>query len=373
MSRRTPTANRMQAGEARWLSAIKAALVAACVVCALPATASAAVTTFGSSLSAPASMNTSENLDYKGIDTPLPGMVFHTPHFGADTALWNVGLAVGTAAAPAPGQVVRVSLEGCAQQASGGPAPLTQIHFQVLSPLPDGGAKVELTSQSFDIPVCGQGGASGSTVSTYEPINLCVNAGDYVALNDEGGYVENIYRSGVPYQVIGSAQGSTMDSFIKGQGTGNGASFSPSEVSDADGFEANPGTELMLQATLGTGPDARYVCPGGTQGADPLKNVPVRLRPQTEGLDRQHNTAVAMYCVPSTGCDGTAALTSADGRLRYGSAHFAIPGAKTSHVPIRVNHTALMQLRGHHLQITTTMTVMIGAQVMHQTVRLKGH
>ena len=62
-----------------------------------------------------------------------------------------------------------VGLEGCARQPAGAPAPLTQIHFQVLSPLPDGGAQVVLTSQAFEIPVCGAGGASGSTVSSLLP------------------------------------------------------------------------------------------------------------------------------------------------------------------------------------------------------------
>jgi len=35
--------------------------------------------------------------------------------------------------------------------------------------------------------VVGPNGAGGSTVSTYEPVNLCVNKGDYVDFNDEGG------------------------------------------------------------------------------------------------------------------------------------------------------------------------------------------
>src|SRR5437660_1754081 len=82
----------------------------------------------------------------------------------ADAALWNVALAQGTPAAPATGQAVKVALEGCAKPAVGGPPPLTQIHLQSLSPLPGGGAKVNLSSQPFDIPVCGSNGASGSTV-----------------------------------------------------------------------------------------------------------------------------------------------------------------------------------------------------------------
>ena len=133
--------------------------------------------TFGSPLSVPATLNTAENLGYPGTYTRVPPApdapngVSHTFHYGADTALWNVGLSAGDARAPATGQALKVSLEGCAQAACGGPAPLTQVHFQDLSPLPAGGARVNITSQAFDIPVCGQNGASGSTVTSYEPMN----------------------------------------------------------------------------------------------------------------------------------------------------------------------------------------------------------
>ena len=87
---------------------------------------------------------------------------------------------------------------------------MTQIHFQDLSPTRNGGAKVNLSSQAFEIPVCGQAGASESTVTTYEPTNLCVKQGDYVGFNDDGGYVPNVYRAGVPYAVLGSVAGSTV-------------------------------------------------------------------------------------------------------------------------------------------------------------------
>ncbi|HXN39286.1 MAG TPA: hypothetical protein VN892_14700, partial [Solirubrobacteraceae bacterium] len=248
-------------------------LLAALLAALAPATSPAALTTFGSSLSVPATLNTAENLAYQGTFTPVPpnpeapNGLFHTFHYGADTVLWNVASAGGAPQAPATGQAVKVSLEGCAQAASDGPSPLTQIHFQDISPLPGGeGAKVNITSQAFNIPVCGQNGASGSTVSTYEPINLCVAAGDYVAFNDEGGYVPNVYRSGVPYEVMGSVGGATMDSFLKNNGTGNGALLSASELSANEGFAINQDAELMLQVTLGTGPDATHICAGGTAG-----------------------------------------------------------------------------------------------------------
>jgi len=240
------------------------------VLLAVPVTASASIQLIGSPLSVPATRNTAEDLDYRGTFTAVPISpeapkgVFHTFHYGADTALWNVAQGRGLPRAPRAGQALKVRLEGCAEPARSGPPPLTQIHFQDLSPLRGGGAKVNLTSQGFNIPVCGKQGANGSTVTSYEPINLCVGAGDYVAFNDEGGYVENIYRAGVPYRVLGAVKGSRVDSFLKNDGTGNG-SVMPASVRGAnEGFTSNAGEELLMQVTLGRGSDATHICAGGT-------------------------------------------------------------------------------------------------------------
>jgi hypothetical protein len=212
-----------------------AACAALATFAALVASSSASATLipFDSPLGAPASLNTAENLNYPGVNTAVPptpqnpsGEV-HSFHYGADSAVWNTSVAGGQAAAPATGQVDQVRLEGCAVRAAGGPAPLTQIHFQALAPQPGGGVTVALTSQAFMIATCGVNGASGSTVTTYEPINLCVAQGDYVGFNDEGGFVEPFYRNGVPYQVLAPGSGSTLDSFIRGNGTSTARSSRP--------------------------------------------------------------------------------------------------------------------------------------------------
>lgn len=240
----------------------------------VPAMAGAAIMHFGSSLQSPPTLNTAEDLAYLGTYTSVPKApdapngVFHTFHYGADTALWNVQLAHGSARSPATGQALAIDLEGCAGAAPRGPAPLTQIHFQDISPLPGGGARVNLTSQPFAIPVCGRQRASSATISTYRPINLCVSKGDFIAFNDEGGYVENVYRSGVPYRVLARSHGSTSDSFLRDNGTGNGAVLSPSLRAPDEGFSANRGEELMLRVRLGTGSDATHICPGGSSRRD---------------------------------------------------------------------------------------------------------
>ena len=97
------------------------------------------------------------------VDAPPDYGDYHTFHYGADTAIWNVAQAVGSPVVPVDGAVNRISLEGCAEPAAGGPAPLTEFHVQDISPIPNGGERVNLSSQGFQLPVCGAGGASGSS------------------------------------------------------------------------------------------------------------------------------------------------------------------------------------------------------------------
>jgi hypothetical protein len=349
------------------------------VVLLAAASSSADVSTFGSPLSIPATLNTAENLGYPGTNTAVPPApdapngIFHTFHYGADTALWNVGLAAGDPRVPATGQALKVSLEGCAQQASGGPAPLSEIHFQDITPLSGGGAKVNITSQGFNIPVCGQGGASGSTVSTYEPINLCVSEGDYVAFNDEGGYVPNVYRNGVPYQVIGAAGGSTMDSFVKDGGTGNGAMMSAGETSANDGFATNHGKELLMRVTLGTGNDATHICPGGKHGAPPPL-APIRVSPQTDGVNHSRIVAVAVFCRVSP-CKGTATLTvpgesTYGGEATYGRVGFSLQANKTVHLPIRVKSALVQKIRAKH-GVSVKLAAVVNGATITQRITVK--
>jgi hypothetical protein len=339
-----------------------------------PATSGATVTTFGSPLSVPATLNTAENLNYQGTNTDVPPSpeaptgVVHTYHYGADAALWNVAQASGAPSAPATGQALKVSLEGCAKPAANGLPPLTQIHFQDISPLPGGGAKVNLTSQAFSIPVCGQNGAGGSTVTTYEPINLCMSAGDYVALNEEGGFVPHAYQSGVPYQVFGSVAGSTSDSFIRGNGTGNGATLSSLDTTNMDGFASNRNEELMLRVTLGTGPNATHICAGGTQGLPPVL-APMRVSPQTDGVNQSRIVAVAVFCRVSPECKGLATLSMSGGHT-YGRSAFSILPHKTTHLPIRVTSALLNLIRKHH-GVSTMLTVVVGGKTITQTIAVK--
>jgi hypothetical protein len=353
----------------------RATLPALVAVALLPtANAGAATKVFGSSLSLPATLNTAENLSYPGVNTLVPvspeapNGVFHTFHFGADTALWNLAK---HAIAPEAGQILKIRLEGCARPSPGGPPPLREVHFQALSPFAGGGATVNLTSQGFEMPVCGEG-ANSSTVSTYEPTNLCVNRGDYVDFNDEGGYVENIYRNGVPYDVLGSVRGATTDSFIRNNGTGDGANLEASYVGAMEGFASNANEELMMQMELGTGADARYVCPGGSKDAPPVLPE-IRISPQTDGINRSRIVEIAVYCRPAGGCPGTATLT-VPGRGRraraVGATQFDLPGGTTAHVAVRVS-SRVLKLIHREGGVATTMVAVVGGQTFSQTVVIK--
>src|SRR5436309_2557717 len=83
---------------------------------------------------------------------------------------------------------------------------------------------------------------NGSPVTTYNPINLCMAQGDYIAFNDEGGFVERYYRSGVAYRVLAPTAGSSANSYIKAGGTNNGDVMSSSTRSNMDGFAVNNNT-----------------------------------------------------------------------------------------------------------------------------------
>ncbi len=357
-------------------------LGAALAVLALPASGMAAVTTFGSQLGEAATLDTANDLTYAGTNTIQygTGVTVHNDHDGADTAVWNTSVPDGTASAPADGQITSVTLEGCAVQASGGPAPLTQFHFQALTPA-SGGVTVDVTTQPFNIPVCGTNGASGSTQTTYAPTNFCVHQGDYVDFNDEGGFDASYYPSGVPYEVIGSSVPSTLDSFIDDNGTNNGDVLLSSTIAATSGFALNLGEQLMLQATLATGPDAWPGCPGGTKGVKakppaageaggpPGLTIP---RPQREAASHSRVVQLSVYCAQAVPCTGTATLTTTvraavkKGLSLIATAPVSVPSGKGGHIGMKVTRATFAFLRKHRagLAVTATVTLASGAKVI---------
>jgi hypothetical protein len=328
-------------------------LTAVSCLLALPAASPAKVVSFGSPLAVAATLDTAEGLAYQGTNTAVPASPraptgnVHTYHYGADGALWNTSVPGARPTVPASGQILEIRLKGCAGEHPGGPAPLTQIHFQDLAPLAGGAMKVKLTTQAFDIPVCGHGGAGGSTVTAYRPDLLCVAAGDYIALNEEGGFVEGAYQSGVPYAVLGAVGGASTDSFIRGGATNNGDIFSPGYSSAMDGFAANPHREMLLQAVLGTGRDGAHNCPGGTAGAPP-RLAPLRVSAQTDGVNHSRVVAVAIFCRRAPACNGVATLTVPGLPGTHGRTVFSLMPGRTIHLPIKVSPELMILIRSKH-------------------------
>ena len=353
----------------RPLVTLAVAAAAALAALAQPAASHAAIIQFGSPLKMAATEDTAQNLHYTGTNAIQygTGVTVHTNHDGADTALWNATLpAGGDPTAPEGGQITSIRLEGCAVPATGGPAPLTQIHFQDITPVA-GGTHVNVTSQPVNIPTCGQNGASGSTVTSYQPINFCVNKGDYVDFNDEGGFDPAYYPSGVRYRVIGSVSGATMDSFIADNGTDNGATLADDDVSVSAGFASNAREELMLQATLATGPDAMPFCPGGEHGqpGEPGGKPALAFGQTSAGVNHEGSVGISLYCDligrPCAGTielrlDGAGAKTST-----LGSAALNAPTDVVSSVHIPVPASTIKMIRAHGGSVPATLVVKLSS------------
>lgn len=351
----TGTGSPAAAAWSRARRGLLACLVFTAAVLLAPSEGRAEVSTFGSPLEVPATIG------------------FHA---GTDTALWNAAQLSGAPQAPETGQALKVSLEGCADPDPGGPAPLTQVHFQDLSPVPGGGARVNLTSQPFEVPVCGQDGASGSTISTYAPTNLCVSSGDYVDFDDEGGFVEGAYPDGVSYDVVGAVVGSTMDSFVGVGATGNGATMSSSQgTASGEGFVANGNEELMLQVTLGTGADASPTCRGAaveapSTGKSETPQVPIEIPPQTDGVNRRRAVTVAIGCRSEGECSGVAWLLGGGGKAGTRHVTFTLPGRTTGHVPIQLTKAEMSSLGRYH-GAHLTLVVTLGGQRFSRKILVK--
>jgi hypothetical protein len=164
----------------------------------------------------------------------------------ADTAFWPVARGLR---APATGQVLRIRLKGTAIRSADplAPAPLNQVHFQHLRPL-GGGRMLALQSTApFYVPV----GADPATITTYAPENLCVNRGDVIDFNDEGGWAPPFYQGGVPFEVFARTRSARTALFTADNGTNNGDRFTPTVRSHE---------ELLLQVVLGTGGRVSYDC-----------------------------------------------------------------------------------------------------------------
>jgi hypothetical protein len=293
-----------------------------------PASAQAAVSDFGSDLS-------------------LPATAAHNS--GPDISYWNVGTAsgLGSYVAPAEGQVTHVKLKGALvpnpRLRNSDEERIAQIiHFQVLRDTGDGRLKVvSLSTGHLNMPLSD---SPEQVVTTYEPVNLCVQAGDHVAFNTIGAheYRRDAGAAGGPqgaeYQVFGIAPNMATQFYSKDNGLNEGTKITPSPN------DVLFRHELLMRTTLATGPDATDICPGGYaqhvfRGADinpPPKVSPIVVRTK----DKVARVRIFCHGENYGGCVGTLTLRGAD-NAELGSKRFDVPNSHTEPVDVPLSDATI--------------------------------
>ncbi len=296
-----------------------------------------------------------------------------------DWGAWNTTLASQLLVqSPVQGEVNVVRLKGRVNpSAATSRAPDVVMHAQVLRPNPDGSVTVPAGGTSRNLPLPFGGDPQQISTFTRSQIDmpdgtdgkggsrLCIQKGDYIALATSGGYggpmngyPEGSYPDGAQFQMFASVAGSAANVFLsgKGQGNGDGTTFTGPR---------GDGAQLLLQATIGTGPDARYTCQtpeeqhGGTTpgpGTPAVGKVTIRH----SGTPRIHKSRVkiAVACGSEGPCDGTLTLTNR--RRKYGSAKLALAAGATAKVSIKLNKAAKRQLKKGRGKVTVKASAKTG-------------
>src|ERR1019366_7609191 len=122
------------------------------------------------------------------------------------------------------------------------------------------------------------------------------------------------------------------------------------------------------RVTLGTGPNATHICPGGKWGLPPVL-APIRVSPQTDGVNEQRIVAVAVFCRVSPECKGVATLSMSGGHT-YGRSGFSLRPGTTTPLPIRVTSQLITLIRKHH-GVSTKVTAVVGGTTVTQTIAVK--
>ena len=298
-----------------------------------------------------------------GSDLTAPATIVEAHQ--ADAAFWPSSARGQAIGAPEAGQVTTLRLKGTVLQERGAHTPLNEIHFQHLIPHADGSVTESQTTAPMDVPYSGD----PNQITEYAPENLCVGQGDVIDFNDEGGWAYNgtgnapdydHYKAGAPFQVFGAVPTSSTAWFSKDGATFGGMTWSP--TAPLGGVKT--GQELLLQVVLATGNDIGTACrnflhlpPATTSPSPPTSaatpSTPaasvriMKIRAQTNHVSRKRAVGPMIYC-PGKGpaCTGTGTLryrgkVIASGRLRGA-------GPKTLRVPMKLSAKAYRLLRKRH-------------------------
>ena len=212
--------------------------------------------------------------------------------------------------------------------AAGGPPPLTQIHFQDLSPLPGGGGRVNLTSQAFEIP--------GVRAARRERLDR-----DHLRTDQpvrQPGRLRGLQRRGrlrgkhLPERrPLRGARAPCRGSRIRPRSSGATAPATARrcralDTSAMDGFATDTNEELMMQVALGNGHRRPHVCAGGTRTRRRCSRRSACTRRPTASTTAADRHGRDLLPARRRECRGTATLTLAGKAQGVGHAGFALPG-----------------------------------------------
>jgi hypothetical protein len=96
----------------------------------------------------------------------------------------------------------------------------------------------------------------------------------------------------------------------------------------------------------------------------------IRISRQTDGINAQRIVAIAIYCRPATGCNGSATMSFAGQQVSVGSGEFSLPGDATSHLPIRVTPGLLGLIRKHD-GVNAKLAAVVEGKTFTQTISVK--
>ena len=324
-------------------------LALAAVSLSVPATADAGVIMIGSDLSADAALSDSHPRDW---------------------AAWPGALASGgMVQAPSYGEVSMVQLKGTIRKPDNnarydGSYPEFNLIVTVLRPQADGSIKMTVASEDLWARPDRPFGVPADTITTYDlqdfssttQSRLCVQPGDYVALNTSGGFgntdpafggfPDDYYVDGYPVQMFGRVAGSSTSVFkqpASGHDDGNGF-----QVGDVERGTAQPGRELLMRVTLGTGrEDSRASCwsPEDKALANELSTAAFPEQPFKLKLTRDRKVPVALSCVSKRSCAGELNLKTMSGKPVAVRTKFALQGQETATLPMQVNANGLRLLK----------------------------
>jgi hypothetical protein len=250
-----------------------------------------------------------------------------------DTVYWLTALANGRPVRVAQsGQILQFSLRGHTVGTT--PAP---IHFQLLRPGAGSQLTIVASSQAYPLPT-----ADG--VWSFDPVNFCVQAGDYLGLNEEGG---------TQVDAFAPINGSTTDVFGADRGTMNGNIVTPNAL---------PNVELLLAAYEGTGVHASPLC-GGISG------VELHVRDTVAHVSKGGATTLTLACTGPLPCSGSLRLSASVPAARHTPAHtllltsasFAVASRGERALALSVSTAGRQALKAHKGGLAGLVTAILGS------------